>query len=60
MSATQPLTFDKKLFSIIGKTLAAYLIGAKDTRAVDRLIEGELLSDDSQQRLRLPTKSRQS
>jgi uncharacterized protein (DUF2384 family) len=41
-----------KLASIIGKKLTAYLIAAKDTRAVDRLIEGELLSDDSEPRLR--------
>jgi uncharacterized protein (DUF2384 family) len=32
--------------------LTAYLVSAKDIRAVDRLIEGELLSNDSEQRLR--------
>jgi hypothetical protein len=42
----------QKLSSIIGKKLTAYLISAKDIRAVDRLIEGELLSKDSEQRLR--------
>src|ERR1700693_3579286 len=42
----------QKLASIIGKKLTAYVMGAKDTRAVDRLIEGELLSNDSEQRLR--------
>ena len=42
----------QKLSSIIGKKLTAFVIAAKDTRAVDRLIEGELLSSDSEQRLR--------
>jgi hypothetical protein len=42
-SLTLPLPeLVQKLFSIIGRKLTAYVIGAKDTRAVDRLIEGDL------------------
>jgi hypothetical protein len=41
-----------ELSSIIGRKLTAFVIGAKDTRAVDRLIEGEPLGSDSEQRLR--------
>jgi len=52
-SLTLPLPeLVQKLSSIIGRKLTAYVIGAKDTRAVDRLIEGEPLSSDSEQRLR--------
>ena len=52
-SLTLPLPeLVQKLSSIIGKKLTAYVIGAKDTRAVERLIEDELLSNDSEQRLR--------
>ena len=52
-SLTLPLPeLVQKLSSFIGKKLTAYLVGAKDTRTVDRLIEGELLSNDSEQRVR--------
>jgi hypothetical protein len=53
-SLTLPLPdLVQKLSSIIGKKLTAYVAGAKDARTVDRLIEGELLSNDSEQRCRL-------
>ncbi len=41
-----------QLAGIIGRKLTAYVAGVKDTRAIDRWIEGKQLYGDAEQRLR--------